>query len=287
MLVLLVVLAFTFKNYHEKEARTRKAVPAFLRAGRLAVNERQFKDALDQATVAVDFDPDNAKAHLFKGQLLIVQQQFSQARLELEKYRKLRPGDANAGKLLSLSQQARPEDVTTCLMFADLFTEQKEYGLADGMLQGFGANAVEARRRLYDLYRKRIEAAWSSLGSRLSVDVSGKFTLNFNDCAQVSDLSPLRGMPLTVLDINRCRQVRDLTPLHHMPLTSLNLTECNQVRDLGPLHGLPLTHLDLLGCSQAGDLTPLQGMPLKSLNLSGCGQVRDLSPLHGMKLIWA
>ena len=72
MLVLLVVLAFTFKNYHEKEARTRKAVPAFLRAGKLAVNERQFKDALDQVTVAVDFDPDNAEAHLFKGQLLIV-----------------------------------------------------------------------------------------------------------------------------------------------------------------------------------------------------------------------
>src|SRR5262249_39484411 len=158
---------------------------------------------------------------------LIVQQQFSQARSEFEKCRHLRPSDAAAGKLVKLCEQARPEDASTCLAFADLFTEQKEYGLADGMLQAFGTNAVQARRRLYDLYRQRIDAVWAGLGGRLSVDASGKFTLNFGDCGQVSDLSALRGMPLSVLDLNRCRQLRDLTPLRHMPLTSLNLTECN------------------------------------------------------------
>jgi serine/threonine protein kinase len=284
--LLLIVLGFTFNNYLDllkQREQTRQAVPAFLRASQLAVNDRQFKDALDQATVAVDYDPDNADAHLFKGKLLIVQQRFPQAQLELEKYRKIRPADCTTGKLLSLCQKAQPEDATTCLAFADLFTEQKEYGLADGMVQGFGNNTVQARRRLHDLYRQRIDAAWSGLGGRLSVDTSGKFTLDFGECGHVSDLSPLRGMPLSVLDLNRCRQVRDLTPLHHMPLTALSLTECNEVRDLGPLHGMALSRLDLLGCSQVSDLAPLEGMPLKSLNLGRC-RVRDLSPLHGMKL---
>jgi serine/threonine protein kinase len=284
--VLLVVLGFTFNNYLallKQRERTRQAVPAFLRAGQLAVNDRQFKDALDHATVAVDYDPSNADAHLFKGKLLIVQQQFSQARSELEKYQQLRPADGSAGKLVNLCQQARPEDASSYLAFADLFTEQKEYGLADGMLQAFGANAVQARRRMHELYRQRIDAAWSGLASRLWVDASGKFTLNFGDCAQVSDLGPLQGMPLNVLDLNRCRQVRDLTPLHRMPLTSLNLTECNQVRDLGPLRGMALSRLDLVGCSQVVDVIPLQGMPLTNLNLNGCA-VRDISPLQGMKL---
>lgn len=284
MVVLLVVLGFTFKNYHEKEARTRKAVPAFLRAGRLAVNERQFTDALDQVTVAVDFDPDNGKARLFKAQLLVVQGQFPEAQVELERTLKLQAGDLAAESLLKLCQQAKPKDITTSLAFADLFTQQKEYGLADGVMHSFGATNLEARKKLYDLYRKRIDEAWPSLGGRLSLDASGRFTLNFGDCAQVTDLGPLRGMPLTTLDLGQCRQLRDLTPLHGMPLTWLKLTECNQVRDLAPLHGMPLTYLNLAGSVQVSDLTPLHGMPLTWLNLGGCGQVRDLGPLQGMKL---
>jgi serine/threonine protein kinase len=287
VVVLLVVLGFTFRNYLDlikQQHRTRQAVPAFLRAGQLALNDRKFQDALDQATVAVDYDPDNADAHLFKGKLLIVQQQFSQARMELEKYQKLRPGDVAAGKYLKLCHQARSADATTCLAFAELFTEEKEYGLADGTMQGFGANTVDARNKLFQLYRKRIEERWPSLGNRLSMDSTGKYTLNFGGCEQVSDLSPLRGMPLTTLDLSQCRQVRDLSPLHDMPLTSLNLTECGQVRDLSPLHGMSLTALNLTFCVQVGDLTSLQGVPLTALSISACGQVRDLSPLRGMKL---
>jgi serine/threonine protein kinase len=285
--VLLVVLGFTFSNYLDllkQRERTRQAVPAFLRASQLAVNDRQFKDALDQATVAVDYDPNNADAHLFKGKLLIVQQQFSQARLELEKYQKQRPGDGAADKLLKLCREAKPSDATTCLAFAEFFTKQKEYGLADGTMRGFGANTVDARNKLFQMYRQRIEERWPSLGNRLAVDSAGKFTLNLGGSDQVTDLSPLRGMSLTSLDLSQCRQVRDLSPLRGMPLTSLNLTECGQVRDLSPLHDMPLTSLNLTFCGQVGDLASLQGLPLVSLSIRGCGQVRDLSPLRGMKL---
>ena len=97
----------------------------------------------------------------------------------------------------------------------------------------------------------------------------------------LSDLSPLKGLPLTALDLGRT-QVRDLSPLTGMPLTSLNL-HATQVQNLEPLKGLPLTTLGLQ-FTKVQNLEPLKDMPLSRLHLNGCDQVRDLSPLKGMQL---
>ena len=107
--------------------------------------------------------------------------------------------------------------------------------------------------------------------------------------AGLSDLSPLRGMPITKLNLNGCNQLQDLSPLQGMLLTSLSLdvqAHGCQVRDLSPLAGMPLTSLDLNTCNLVWDLTPLRGLPLSSLNLNNCTQLQDLSPLKGMKLTW-
>lgn len=290
----------------DKHQRTRAAVPAFLRAARLAINERQHQDALEHAIVAVDYAPDNADAHLLKGQLLIVQQQFPEARVELNKCLGLRPAEVVAAKLVKLLDKASPGDAATCLSFADLFTEQRAYGLADGVLQGFGPNALEAQNRILALYRKRIEGVWPGLGGHLHLGNDNRFSLILNSTIQVNDLGPLQGIPLFSLNLGSCRLLRDLTPLRGMPLTTLSLQECTQVSDLTPLRGLPLTSLHLsqgnqlrdltplqdlhltslsLGnCTELSDLRPLHGLPLTSLNLVGCGQVRDLTPLQGLPL---
>jgi serine/threonine protein kinase len=97
----------------------------------------------------------------------------------------------------------------------------------------------------------------------------------------VTDLRPLRGMPLKELDLG-CPKVADLSPLRGMALEKLGLGY-TAVRDLGPLQGLPLTRLDC-GHTAVCDLGPLQGMPLVSLSLSYAGSVSDLSPLRGMPL---
>jgi WD40 repeat protein len=118
----------------------------------------------------------------------------------------------------------------------------------------------------------------------------------------LSDLSPLKVLPLTTLDLHGT-QVRDLTPLKGMPLTALHLWHCSQVQDLEPLKGMPLTDLymngsqvrdlmplkdmklTLLACNDTSvtDLSPLKGMPLKRLFIHGTG-VADLKPLQGMSL---
>lgn len=88
-------------------------------------------------------------------------------------------------------------------------------------------------------------------------------------------------MPLTTLDCSLTR-VSDLSPLKGMPLTSLNVSRCSAIGDLGPLKGMQLITLH---CSktQVSDLRPLVGMPLKELLLMET-RVTDLTPLAGMKL---
>jgi serine/threonine protein kinase len=102
---------------------------------------------------------------------------------------------------------------------------------------------------------------------------------------RLADLTPLRGMPLAVLDVSSTR-VSDLTPLEGIPLLFLGIAG-TQVRDLAPLEGMPLLALHCAGIP-AGDLGALRGMLLTYLDAGGL-PVEDLSPLRGMKLeaLWA
>jgi formylglycine-generating enzyme required for sulfatase activity/serine/threonine protein kinase/Leucine-rich repeat (LRR) protein len=107
--------------------------------------------------------------------------------------------------------------------------------------------------------------------------------LNCGDTV-ISDLSPLKDIPLTVLCLFGCRQVSDLTPLAGMPLTHLDVGGCAAVQDLTPLRGMKLDFLNLQG-TQVRELTLLQGMHLSFLSLWSCGEIRDLAPLKGMPLV--
>jgi hypothetical protein len=95
-----------------------------------------------------------------------------------------------------------------------------------------------------------------------------------------SDLSPLKGMPLTSIDLTDT-SVADLSPLQGMKLVNLSFRR-TWVNDLWPLKGMPLTEINV---SETGvsDLSPLKGMPLTCLRCF-CHPVSDLSPLKGMSL---
>jgi internalin A len=96
----------------------------------------------------------------------------------------------------------------------------------------------------------------------------------------VTDLTPLKGMPIKALDL-RGLPLNDLTVLHDMPLKELYLEDTDVV-DLRPLQGMQLITL-YLNNTKVKDLSPLLGMPLKQLNLFGTN-VEDLSVLQGMPL---
>lgn len=97
---------------------------------------------------------------------------------------------------------------------------------------------------------------------------------------RLSDLTPLKGVPLHNLDCGN-NDVADLSPLRGMTLYALNCTG-TRVSDLSPLKGMKLTYL-FLGNTRVSDLSPLRGMPLTLLCCDGT-DVSDLSPLKGMPL---
>jgi formylglycine-generating enzyme required for sulfatase activity len=101
----------------------------------------------------------------------------------------------------------------------------------------------------------------------------------------VSDLSPLKGMTsLRRLILHDMEKLSDLAPLKGIPLTALDLQDCRAVRDLEPLKGMPLTRL-LMFNTAATDLRPLQGMALEEIRLTprnitqGLQMLRDLGSL--------
>jgi Leucine-rich repeat (LRR) protein len=101
---------------------------------------------------------------------------------------------------------------------------------------------------------------------------------------KVTDLSPLRGLRLQVLDVSDT-QVADLAPIAGMPLKQLFIEGTN-VADLSPLAGMRLEQI-YLGRTKVTSLEGLRGAPLTMVNLVQT-QVRDLSPLRGAPLrsVW-
>jgi serine/threonine protein kinase len=97
---------------------------------------------------------------------------------------------------------------------------------------------------------------------------------------RVADLSTLRGMPLTALHAHETR-VSDLSPLQGMPLKVLTIQHTT-VTSLAPLKGMALTYLDIAWGRSVSDLTPLKDMPLDYLNLAD-QPVSDLAPLASLK----
>lgn len=131
--------------------------------------------------------------------------------------------------------------------------------------------------------------------------------LNLSGGTEITDLSSLKGLPVTGLDLGYLVKIEDLSPLKGMQLTYLDLTGAELVADLSALIGMPLIwlkigtnrnikdlsalrsmkelrELDLTLFGGVSDLAQLKGLRLTSLDLSYADNLSDLSPLRGMPL---
>ena len=109
----------------------------------------------------------------------------------------------------------------------------------------------------------------------------GKITHLYLNNTNVSDLSPLKGLPLTHLNLLGTR-VADISVVKDLNLNTLWLNE-TRVEDISALKGKSLESLDLTG-TPVTDVSALKGMTsLRRLRLSR-SMVTDLSPLQGLQL---
>ncbi|MBL8793289.1 MAG: protein kinase [Planctomycetia bacterium] len=286
---LVALVGISLANYwaytHEhqvKEQRTKRAVPALVAAARMVANEGQFKEALEQLEVALDYDSGYADARLLRGQILIGQKKWEEARDDLAEYLRQNPTNADAKSLASLTAKGRKDDPGTLLAVAGVLQRQRAFGPAAPLLADVD-KVVKERQGLLAAYQKQIAAAWPGLGGRLTLTKTGQFDLNLNGAVHITSLAPLKGMPLNRLSLLNCDRIQDLTPLEGMPLSFLFLAGCSQVQNLTPLRGMPLTYLNLAGCDAVEDLSPLRTLRLTGFQL-GSPLVKDLAPLEGMPL---
>jgi len=239
----------------EKKAKQEQAiesVPAYMRAARLAANDRAYEDALIHINTALEYDSTRAEAYLMKGQLLIALQRFSKAASELDTYATFCPTDTLAKRLADACRMVKPDQPMLLLTVAELLRQQNAYPMYE-QLYRLAEQRVHSQYELLELYQKRIDAAWTGLGKRLSIGKDGQF----------------------ILEICERKDVHDLTPLKGMKLSTLILRNCDQVRDLSPLSGMKLTNLTLVGCRRVEDLTPLEGMKLKEIVLPSRNLTKD------------
>jgi Leucine-rich repeat (LRR) protein len=120
---------------------------------------------------------------------------------------------------------------------------------------------------------------------RVEAKVKGSFLVELQlNTDAVRDISPLRALTgLTRLVCSGQRgQLTDLGPLRGLPISDLNCSNNQDLRDLSPLAGMPLTILTIYNTA-VEDLEPLRGTPLGTLSCSNA-PIRSLEPLRGGKL---
>jgi Leucine-rich repeat (LRR) protein len=100
---------------------------------------------------------------------------------------------------------------------------------------------------------------------------------------QLSNLSLFMGSNITMLDLSGCSNLSDLSPLRDLPLKLLAIGH-TAVSDLTPLSKMPLQSL-WMADTKVTDLNPIQSTPLKVLYLDKNPQLTDITPLAGMSEI--
>jgi serine/threonine protein kinase len=269
----------------EHQARTEQAVnsvPAYLRAAKFAINNRSYEDALVQANTSLAYNPVHGEAHYLKALAFTGLMRFSEAAVEFD-YCAPGQSDDRMARLAALCRKAQSDRPSVLIAMADILRTMNAYPIDDDLYRAV-ETYIHSKQDLFDLYRKRIEAAWPGPGKQVTINKNGLIQLDFQDRRDLHDLAPLRDMKISILSIHNSNRVRDLSPLKETKLVALDLSGCQSVDDLSPLRGMQLHSLDLSSCNDVHDLSPLEKMPLRSFTMKSSNRIEDLSALKGLPL---
>jgi serine/threonine protein kinase len=292
------------KEQQAKNDAILKSIPGTLLAARQLANDGAVPEALAQIALVRSYDPKNVKARLLLAHIHLAEHRWPDAVDELAIYMFHHPEDRDAAALHKLAARNKTDDLVALFAVAEILTRHRLFHLTTRLLND-APKLREAREPLRALYDKQIKTVWPKSGITLTamgqLDLGGHSgigdkeltdlkpiagmqldLLNLSSCEKLSDLEPLRGMPLTALSFHRNLALKSLDPLRGMQLTRFTAMDCPQLSDLEPLRGMPIEELSIR-FTPVGDLGPLAGMPLRKLDAYTC-PVSDLEPLRGLPL---
>lgn len=116
------------------------------------------------------------------------------------------------------------------------------------------------------------------LVTNLGISYFGNLTLlahlDLSYCRNISQLDGLKNcLSLELLRLNYCSKITDLEPLKILPLTKLTVVKCTNIpeNNFSHLSGLPLTYLDISYCTISDNVfSYFSQNPLIQLRFSGC-----------------
>jgi tetratricopeptide (TPR) repeat protein len=266
-------------------AELRATAPTFFNQAKLLTDQEKFDEALEKIGIALKLNPDDASFHAQRGNILQSMERFAEAAEAYAAASKLNPQEPHAAENAALSRTLAAAREKDGALTVKLRTEWR-----DALVQqGRRAEAIFAGRglatdaeKMLPAWQAKIDVWLGKNAPRVKIDHgSGRYVLAVPNLS-LTDLSPLRGMPLQNLDISGNPHLKDLSPLADCTLDILYATGDTDLVDLSPLKGKRLETLYLNG-SGVRNLSPLAGMPLSSLNLSYTA-VSDLTPLGGARL---
>jgi Leucine-rich repeat (LRR) protein len=284
----------------------KETAPTFYARAQSLTQERNFADALKNASHAASLVPDNPAYQLACAHLLQTSYRFDEAAAAYDVVLALQSDNAiareNRELCRRLNQERREKGEprhATLLEWQSAMQRQGRLAEAVTLLTRIEESERPGREQLARFNKLLSDAG---VPSRLSYDASGRLTFRLSETdhhrrdwsilhgipiesadfggSEIGDLTALNGMPLKSLSLERTH-LTDLRPIKDAPLAELDLTDTG-VRDLSPLRGMPLRILAAAHCP-IEDIEPIAAAPLEELNLIATS-VRDLAPLRGKKL---
>jgi serine/threonine protein kinase/pSer/pThr/pTyr-binding forkhead associated (FHA) protein len=281
------VVKITASERQERDtlAQLRATAPTFLDQARVLTGQGKLPEALDKIGFALTLDPNEAGFHAQRGNILQSMERFLEAADAYATAIRLNPQEPNAGANIELScalAEAKDKDgalsLNTRMKWRDALTVQGR--AAEAILDGRGTG-FDAKKML-PVWQAKIDAWLGKNAPRLHLDSSGFYNLDLSNLS-LTDLSPLRGMPLSSLLITGNPHLKDLSPLADCPLEQLTASQIPDLVDLSPLKGKKLKTLKL-GNTGVRNLEILAGIKtLEQFSISGLS-ISDLKPLGQARL---
>ena len=280
------VLNVTRERDRAEQALTelRNTVPIFLAQARSLATAQKSEEALRTIDAAIALENARGELHEVRGRILQTLQRFGDAQESFERAARFDPSlphlDANIALSRRLHEAIRlrgdlAHDDRQHLL--DSYRQQHRFGDA----LPIATQLQKDSRELLPMVRERIHNWIGKDPPDLTVTSVGELSLSLNKLP-ITDIEPLRGLPLGALDLTSTR-VTNLAPLAGMRLTRFEYYSGGEATDLSPLRDMPIRRFAMQDRQLLEDVSPVANSMLIELIVEGC-KVRDISAFRGCPL---